>query len=171
MLLEWEVQTLLDLPEIPDVEEDGATFQENAQKKAVEISLKTEAMVLADDSGLEVDILDGKPGVYSARYAGEPKDDRRNLEKLLDELKDIEKRGAQFRCVLALAQKGEVLFTVEGICRGKIAFQAEGTNGFGYDPIFIPDGYDQTFGELSPDIKHSLSHRGKALQAFLKKLS
>ncbi|MFZ5805966.1 MAG: XTP/dITP diphosphatase [Verrucomicrobiota bacterium] len=172
ILPDWEIQTLLDLPDIPDVLEDGATFEENAQKKALEISAHTESFVLADDSGLEVDILNGAPGVHSARYAGEPKNDARNLQKLLDELKTTpeEKRGAQFRCVLALAQNKKILFTVEGVCRGKIAFHPAGKNGFGYDPIFSPDGYTQTFAELSPDAKHRLSHRGKAISQLKQKM-
>jgi XTP/dITP diphosphohydrolase len=173
MLPDWNIQTLLDLPDIPDVLEDGSTFEENAQKKALEISAHTDFFVLADDSGLEVNILNGNPGVHSARYAGETKNDARNLQKLLDELKNIpeEKRGAQFRCVLALAQKEKILFTVEGICRGKIAFQPAGENGFGYDPIFISDNFSQTFAQLPPETKHTLSHRGKALTLLKQKIA
>lgn len=163
---DWEIKTLLDLPKIPDVVEDGDTFEANSQKKAVEISLVCDDYVLADDSGLEVDALNGAPGVYSARYAGEPKDDAKNLAKLIDALKNIpdEKRGAQFRCVLSVARKGQVLVTVDGVCRGRILHEAKGNGGFGYDPVFAPDGFSQTFAEISSAEKHALSHRGKAMR-------
>lgn len=162
----WTVQTLLDLPKSPDIVEDGETFEANSRKKAVEISRWCDAYVLADDSGLEVDALNGAPGVYSARYAGEPKDDRRNLEKLLTAIASVEdsRRGAQFRCVLSVARKGEVLVTVDGVCRGSIARTPAGKEGFGYDPVFIPEGFSTTFAQMSSVEKHSLSHRGKALQ-------
>ena len=159
----WSVRTLRDLPGVPDIVEDGATFEDNARIKA--LALPFDGLVLADDSGLEVDALGGAPGVRSARYAGEPKDDRRNLEKLLEVMESVpdERRGAQFRCVLVLARAGRVLHVTEGICRGRIARVATGEGGFGYDPVFIPDGHTESFGVLSPAVKHSLSHRGVAL--------
>lgn len=165
----WKVETLHNLPDAPEVVENGKTFEANARKKAVEISKIYPGKVLADDSGLEVDILDGAPGVFSARYGSEPKSDARNLKKLLQELEGVseKKRGAQFRCVLALAERGKVLSIAEGICRGKIAFIPQGDHGFGYDPVFIPEGYEQTFGELSSEIKNNMSHRGKAMQQLL----
>jgi len=162
----WRVETLLDLPKTREIVEDGDTFDANARKKALEISRECDAYVLGDDSGLEVDALNGAPGVYSARYAGEPKDDRRNLEKLLAELGENACRGAQFHCVLALARKGEVLVSVSGICRGNIAHAPAGYEGFGYDPVFIPEGFETTFAQMKSAEKHALSHRGKALQRF-----
>ncbi|MFH1067584.1 MAG: RdgB/HAM1 family non-canonical purine NTP pyrophosphatase [bacterium] len=162
----WRVETLADFPQIPEVAEDGATFEGNARKKALEVSAFYEGWVLADDSGLEVDFLGGKPGVFSARYAGEPADDARNTEKLLSELKNVsrEKRGAQYRCVLVLAERGKVLARAEGVCRGAIANAPEGSGGFGYDPVFVPEGYHQTFGELAAEIKGQISHRSQAMR-------
>lgn len=167
---QWTVQTLVDLPDAPEVMEDGETFEENAIKKAVAFTEGYDGVVLADDSGLEVDALDKKPGVYSARYAGEnPKDDVKNLQKVLKEIKDIpaERRQARFRCVLALARWGTVIKTVEGVCEGSIALAAQGNGGFGYDPIFVPGGYDKTFGELSLEVKNGLSHRAQAIAKVL----
>jgi XTP/dITP diphosphohydrolase len=164
---DWTVRTLRDLPGVPDIVEDGATFEENARIKA--LALPFDGLVLADDSGLEVDALDGAPGVRSARYAGEPKDDRRNLEKLLQVMEPVpdDRRGAQFRCVLVLARGGRVVHVTEGICRGRIARVATGDGGFGYDPVFIPDGRSESFGVLSSEVKHALSHRGAALRRMV----
>jgi XTP/dITP diphosphohydrolase len=164
---DWTVRTLRDLPGMPDIVEDGATFEENARIKA--LALPFDGLVLADDSGLEVDALDGAPGVCSARYAGEPKDDRRNLEKLLQVMEPVpdDRRGAQFRCVLVLARGGRVVHVTEGICRGRIARVATGDGGFGYDPVFIPDGRSESFGVLSSEVKHALSHRGAALRRMV----
>jgi XTP/dITP diphosphohydrolase len=164
---DWTVRTLRDLPGVPDIVEDGATFEENARIKA--LALPFDGLVLADDSGLEVDALDGAPGVCSARYAGEPKDDRRNLEKLLQVMEPVpdDRRGAQFRCVLVLARGGRVVHVTEGICRGRIARVATGDGGFGYDPVFIPDGRSESFGVLSSEVKHALSHRGAALRRMV----
>jgi XTP/dITP diphosphohydrolase len=164
---DWTVRTLRDLPGMPDIVEDGATFEENARIKA--LALPFDGLVLADDSGLEVDALDGAPGVRSARYAGEPKDDRRNLEKLLQVMEPVpdDRRGAQFRCVLVLARGGRVVHVTEGICRGRIARVATGDGGFGYDPVFIPDGRSESFGVLSSEVKHALSHRGAALRRMV----
>ena len=163
---EWEVLTLEDFPYLPEVIEDGETFADNAVKKAVAVAEATGELSLADDSGLEVDFLGGKPGVYSARFAGEPCDDHENNKKLLELLQGVpdEDRTARFRCVIAVAHpRGEVRLA-EGVCEGKIAFYPRGEGGFGYDPLFIPTGYDKTFAEISPEEKNSISHRGKALQ-------
>jgi XTP/dITP diphosphohydrolase len=144
--------------------EDGDTFEANAVKKAVEIARATGCWALADDSGLEVDALGGAPGVYSARYAGEPCSNEANNEKLLRELAGRENRAARFRCVIALSDPEGNARTVDGDCRGSIAHRERGTGGFGYDPLFVPDGYNETYAELSPEVKHSISHRGRALR-------
>lgn len=169
-LLGGEVLTLKDLPEPLEVVEDGATFADNALKKAME-GLAASAkfgveIVLADDSGLEVDALEGRPGVYSARYAGIHGDDRANLDKVLEEMKGIPEaeRGAQFRCVLALVREGAAPVLFEGICRGKLLPAPRGTDGFGYDPIFQPEGFALSFAEMAAPDKHALSHRGKAVR-------
>jgi XTP/dITP diphosphohydrolase len=154
-----------DLPELPDVEEDGDTFEANALKKAVTVARLTQCRALADDSGLETDALHGAPGVRSARFAGEPADDRANVRKLLADLHGAATRRARFRCVLALAWPNGDTRTVAGLCEGSIAPAAKGSNGFGYDPVFIPDGYRQTFAEMEPSRKNALSHRGRALAA------
>jgi XTP/dITP diphosphohydrolase len=159
-----EVSSAFDYPEIPDVVEDGDTFEANAVKKAVEIAQATGCWALADDSGLEVDALDGAPGVYSARYAGEPCSNKANNEKLLRELAGQDSRTARFRCVIALSNPEGHARTVDGDCRGSIAEQERGNHGFGYDPLFVPEGFSETFAELSPEEKHSISHRGRALQ-------
>ncbi len=161
-----EVISLLDLEEpIEDVEETGMTFEENATLKAETISKKLAMPVLADDSGLEIDFLDGRPGVYSARYAGEDKNDHNNLHKVLTEMKRApdEKRTARFVCVLAVARPGKETITKRGICEGTITREPIGTNGFGYDPIFQPNGMTKTMAELSPSEKNNISHRGNAL--------
>ncbi|MBO1002682.1 XTP/dITP diphosphatase [Pseudogracilibacillus auburnensis] len=160
------VKSLLDLSEeIPDVEETGDTFKENARLKAEQISRLLEIPVLADDSGLVIDALDGQPGVYSARYAGEPTDDKKNYEKVLNELTEVpsQSRTARFVCVLALAiPQGETVFK-EGFCEGIIAESPVGGNGFGYDPIFIPEGFEQTMAQLEDEEKNKISHRYHAL--------
>lgn len=156
-----------DVGGIPEVEEDGDTFHENAAKKAVEVAAARHCVTMADDSGLEVFALDGEPGVYSARYAGADADDRRNLEKLLEQMEGVNERAARFRCVIALADADGLIGTAEGEVRGSIVDEPRGSGGFGYDPIFIPEGYEKTFAELAPDVKNSLSHRGAALQAAL----
>jgi len=159
---------LLGITEFPV--EDGKTFTENAGKKANFYFNRTGLLTLSDDSGLEVDFLNGLPGVRSSRFAGEEATDEENNRKLLHILKDVpdEKRGAQFRCIMVL--KGEnILEITKGICRGKIAFNIRGTKGFGYDPVFIPEGYSSTFGELGAEIKDEISHRRKALE-MMKKL-
>jgi XTP/dITP diphosphohydrolase len=159
-----EIVSALDFPHIPDTLEDGATFVENALKKADELCRATGIPALADDSGLEVDALNGAPGVFSARYAGQHGDNEANNRKLLRELENSSVRTARFRCVMALALPDGTRETVSGTCEGTIAPQCRGTHGFGYDPLFIPEGYTQTFGELDPAIKATLSHRARALQ-------
>lgn len=167
--LNYEVVGLPDVGDFPPIIEDGDTFQENARKKAVEIARCIGEPVLADDSGLEVYALEGAPGVLSARYAGEPSDDRRNNALLLEKLKDIpdEERGAQFRCVIALAfSDGSVEFA-EGVCQGTIAHAPKGDGGFGYDPLFLVPQYGMTFAELAPEVKNRISHRFLAVQRML----
>lgn len=155
-----------------DVVEDGETLEENAIKKAVEISKHTENMVIADDSGLFVDKLNGEPGVYSSRYAGEDGNDNANNKKLLEQLKDapIEERTASFKTVIAIVLEDKSVRTVLGECRGKIITEKRGSGGFGYDPLFIPDGYDMTFSELDPSIKNTISHRAEALKKLKEEL-
>ncbi|WP_186576232.1 XTP/dITP diphosphatase [Aquibacillus kalidii] len=161
-----EVISLLDLETtIPDIEETGATFEENAALKAKEISEMFQLPVLADDSGLEVDALDGEPGIYSARYAGEEKNDQANLHKVLDKLANVSKedRKARFICVLAIAVPGKEMIYKKGYCEGTIGYQPVGENGFGYDPIFFPEGSEKSMAQLSPSEKNQISHRGNAL--------
>lgn len=164
--------SLLDFPDIEDVEETGETFEENARLKAEEISSLLHVPVLADDSGIMIDALDGRPGVFSARYAGLAKNDQDNNDKVLDELKSIpmESRTARFVCVLAVARPNKETFFVTGSCEGKIALSASGSNGFGYDPIFIPEGYSKTMAEISPEEKNEISHRGRAINELDKQL-
>lgn len=160
---------------VPDIEETGETFFENARLKAEQIANILNMPVLADDSGLIVDALDERPGVYSARYAGEPTDDQRNYEKVLSELENVpsDNRTARFICVLALSVPGKETIFKEGFCEGKIAMKPEGLNGFGYDPIFIPEGYEVTMAQLEETIKNKISHRYHAfvqLEKWLDKM-
>lgn len=160
------VKSLLDFEGTQfDVEETGKTFLENARLKAEQISKLLQKPVLADDSGLEIDALGGDPGVYSARYAGEPTDDKRNYDKVLTEMANVKQaeRNARFVCVLALAIPEKETVFKEGFCTGEIAQQPAGINGFGYDPIFIPTGFTQTMAELTEDEKNKISHRYHAL--------
>jgi XTP/dITP diphosphohydrolase len=160
-----ELVSALDFPEIEDVVEDGTTFEANAIKKAVTLARATGLWALADDSGLEVDALHGAPGVYSARYAGEPADYQANNRKLLKELEGATTRRARFRCVIALSDPAGATRTVEGRCEGSILHEARGDKGFGYDPLFVPEGYKQTFAEMDGPLKNSMSHRGRGLKA------
>lgn len=159
------LRNLRDYDNIIDVEETGSTFEENAILKAKSYALQTGVPALADDSGLEIAALNNRPGVLSARYAGEDTGFEEKMAKLLLELErsgDGE-RSAKFVCVMALANgQGEIQFTAEGVCEGIIPVGPRGNNGFGYDPIFIPIGFDHTFGELSSDIKSEISHRARA---------
>lgn len=162
-----EVLTLDRFPEAPEVVEDADTFGGNARKKASETALALNRWVLADDSGLTVDALDGAPGVYSARYAGEHGDDDANNRKLLDAMADVPevRRGGAFVCHLALAEpSGAIRLEAEGACRGRIAREVRGDRGFGYDPLFLIPEYHRTFGELSTLVKHQLSHRARAFE-------
>ena len=163
--------TLDDFPECQEVKEDGETFEANAVKKAVYISKCTGMTAIADDSGLEVDVLGAAPGVFSARYAGDSADDRANLKKLLDEMRDVprNKRGARFVCCISIASQENVK-TFFGYVNGTIGTEPRGENGFGYDPVFYPEGYDRTFAEMSDNEKNAISHRGKALRKLQKYL-
>jgi len=153
-----------DVDGIPEVVEDGTTFVENASKKAVEIAEYCGRATLADDSGLEVVALDNEPGVYSARYAGHGASDEDNLNLLLKNMAGVEDRRARFRCVIAVATVSSEVRTAEGEINGVLTENPRGNNGFGYDPIFVPEGYSETFAELSPETKNKLSHRSVALQ-------
>jgi XTP/dITP diphosphohydrolase len=154
--------------EIAIPEETGRTFEENAALKAIAASRGR--LAIADDSGLEVDALGGAPGIYSARYAGENASDAVNVEKLLRELSArhiaTEKRSARFRCVIALARSGKLLDTFEGVVEGNIVDPPRGTAGFGYDPVFQPIGFEQTFAEMTPERKNNISHRAQAIAAL-----
>ncbi len=167
----WEVRSLLDYPDLPDIVEDGETFAENAAKKAETLANYLNQMVIADDSGLVVDALDGRPGVYSARYAGEDKSDAANSEKVLNELVDVpgDDRTARFICLLAVAKPNQETFFYEGTCEGYIAMSAAGSNGFGYDPIFYLPELDKTMAQLMAEQKNERSHRAKALKQLLEK--
>lgn len=156
-----------------DVEETGTTFQENAELKAVAFAKASELYALADDSGLMVDALGGEPGVYTARYGGPGLEMPQRRQKLLDALRDVppEKRTARFACVIAVADPITLTCTqVTGICEGRIAMLESGGGGFGYDPLFIPDGFDQTFAELDESTKNQISHRGRAIQQIISHL-
>jgi XTP/dITP diphosphohydrolase len=166
----FDVIDLRSFPEIAIPEETCRTFEDNATLKAIAASKKLPTLVIADDSGLEVDALGGAPGIFSARYAGENAGDVPNVNKLLRELRKrniaTEKRSARFRCVIALAQNGKLLGVFEGFVEGKIVDPPRGSGGFGYDPIFEPKGFDQTFAEMAPEMKNKISHRGKAIAAL-----
>ena len=154
---------------IPDVHEDGATFEQNAVKKACEVAAAKNCLVLADDSGLSVPALDGRPGVWSARYAGPQARDTDNVNKLLREMAAVENREASFVCVIAVASCGRLIGTADGAVKGWIVNKPRGNRGFGYDPVFRPEGFTKTFGELPPETKNGLSHRAAALQQALSK--
>lgn len=160
-----DILTLNDFPNISHLIEDGSTFQENALKKARQVFQHTKLPSLADDSGLEVFFINKRPGVWSARYSGEGATDERNNDKLLKEMRGVtpRRRTAQFVAVLALIGNGFEEIT-EGVCPGKLAESPRGTNGFGYDPIFIPSGYTQTYAELTAEEKNIISHRAKAME-------
>ena len=164
----WEVEDLAARLDLPEVEETGETFEENAKLKALAASEHYDGWVLADDSGLEVDALGGAPGVRSARFSGEGASDTSNRALLLEKLAGVpsNQRAARFRCVIALARGGEVLARFSGSVEGAIIGSEKGAGGFGYDPLFVPEGFSETFAELSADAKNSLSHRGRALAAM-----
>lgn len=164
--LPFRLRLLGEFAGVTEAEETGATFAENATLKALHYSAHSHLLTLSDDSGLVVDALGGAPGVHSARYAGREATYAERMSKLLgalDATGDAERR-ARFVCVIAVADpSADTLHTFEGICEGRIARAPRGTGGFGYDPLFIPDGHDKTFGELPEEVKHSLSHRARAL--------
>ncbi|HXK49396.1 MAG TPA: RdgB/HAM1 family non-canonical purine NTP pyrophosphatase [Clostridiales bacterium] len=160
----FEILSLNDKPDLPDVIEDGDTLEHNSLKKAMEIYEHSGIMTLADDTGLEVEYLKGEPGVYSARWAGEGCTYDDNNRKMLKELDGVpeEKRNAEFRCVITLYGSG-VLKTADGVLKGKIIKEPKGVKGFGYDPIFMPDGYDITLAEMPLEAKNLIRHRGQAV--------
>jgi len=175
-----EIRAIFDIPGIaivgadeiaglPEVVEDGSTFQSNAVKKAVTLAMHAHLWTLADDSGLEVDALGGEPGVHSARYAGESVDYAANNAKLVKELAGLTLRSARFRCVIALSSPSGRAQIVEGKCEGKIINELRGREGFGFDPLFVPDGYEQTFAEMPANLKNGISHRAAALKLAKKK--
>ena len=164
----FSVRDLVDAVEFPVVEEIGLTFEANAILKAVEASMHFQGLVVADDSGLEVDALGGAPGIFSARYAGEHAAGTANVAKLLGKLAECEPGlfSARFRCSLALAQEGQLLETFDGVVEGTIVDAPRGEGGFGYDPVFQPEGYGQTFGELPASEKNRISHRACAIRSL-----
>jgi XTP/dITP diphosphohydrolase len=168
--LDVQILSLMDFPDCPPVVEDGESFAENALKKAQTICAHTGLLTIADDSGLEVDCLEGRPGIFSARYAGEGADDRKNHEKLLQEMKGIApaNRDALFRCVLAIAAPSGQKRIVEGEYRGVIITEPRGENGFGYDPVFLDTTSGLTFAEMTPEQKNQISHRARALHELVK---
>jgi XTP/dITP diphosphohydrolase len=165
--IKWS--SLADFTDIPEIEETGDTFYENASIKASTVSVLKKKYCLADDSGLSVDHLDGRPGVFSSRYSGENADDAKNREKLLKELEGVGegKRSARFICSMVISDpSGDIVQTSTGICEGSIGFKEAGNMGFGYDSIFIPSGYDRTMAQLTEAEKNSISHRGEALKGM-----
>ena len=156
-----ELKSLLDYPGFPGVEENGRSFIENAGIKALAACKYCDVPAFADDSGLEVEALDGRPGIYSARYAPT---DKERIARLLDEMKGQTNRRARFVCAIAIAINGEVIESFEGEIKGTIVDAPRGESGFGYDPVFQPDGYDQTFGEMAPELKNRISHRANAFK-------
>ena len=163
-----DLKSTYDFPNLQEVEEDRDTLEGNALKKAQYVYAETGLPALADDTGLEVAALDGRPGVYSARYAGPSATSQDNIDKLLQEMSEVPavNRDAQFRTVVALVSD-EGNQTFEGVCPGQILSNEQGSEGFGYDPVFQPDGYEETFAELTPSVKNNISHRGKAITKFL----
>ena len=153
------------IPNFPEIVEDGTTFAENAMKKAREASAFADMVAMADDSGLVVDALDGAPGIHSARYAGEGASDADRIAKLLKAMDGVTDRKAKFVCAAAIAYRGEEVKTFIGEIKGKITLAPSGSNGFGYDPVFIPEGFEKTFAELTDEEKNAVSHRGRAMRA------
>jgi len=170
--LDLEIVPLDSFNNIGEIEEDGTTFFDNAMKKARTVAQKTGLMAIADDSGLEVDALNGRPGVFSARYAGKKASDKDNYLKLLQEMKGIpeERRGAQFRCIIIAFRPDGKWVSAEGVCRGWITFTPKGEQGFGYDPVFMPEGDSRTMAQLTREEKNKISHRGKALLKLKEKI-
>ena len=167
---DFELRDLTAYPEISEIVERGKSFEENAKLKAIAVSKELPGLIIADDSGLEVEALDGAPGIYSARYAGKNATDEQNVKKLLSELAGTgaktRQRKARFRCVIALVRAGKLLATFNGAADGTIVDRPRGSYGFGYDPIFVPNGFEQTFAELPAKVKNRISHRAKAIRAL-----
>jgi XTP/dITP diphosphohydrolase len=163
----FEVLDVTSFPDLPEIEETGTTFLENARLKALGISRRIDGWVLADDSGLEVDALGGAPGVWSSSYGGEEGDHAKNNERLIREMCGITERAARFRCTLVLAKNGEEMGVFTGTVEGRIADSPSGNGGFGYDPLFIPEKNSQTMADLGAAVKSSLSHRAEAIRAFV----
>lgn len=167
------LKSVSDFESISEVVEDGDSFRANAEKKAIEVALATEHWAIGEDSGLQVDALNGAPGIYSARFSGPNATDEENNDKLLAELNDIpvEKRGAGYVCHVAVSDpSGKVQLNVEATCRGRIIHEAKGTNGFGYDPYFEIPEYRKTFGQFKPIVKQQISHRAKAFERLIPEL-
>ena len=162
----FELLSLGDIGINEEIPEDQPTLEGNSRQKAFYVYNKFGLPCFADDTGLEIEALDGKPGVFSARYAGNDKDSNANMEKVLRQLEKINNRKARFRTVITLITNGEErLF--EGVVEGEIAREKRGRGGFGYDPLFVPDGYDKTFAEMKPDEKNRISHRGRAVEKLV----
>jgi XTP/dITP diphosphohydrolase len=162
--LKLKVLSLSDFKGIGDIKENGETFKANAVKKASAVARKLKTLVMADDSGLQVEALKGKPGIKSARFAGPNPTTKKLCSKLLRLIRDKKDRRARFVCDIAIAMPGEKIKVVEGVCRGRIAGRMLGTNGFGYDPVFVPQGYSKTLAQMPLRLKNRISHRGKALK-------
>ncbi len=167
----FEILDVTSFPELPEIDETGTTFLENARLKALGISGRIDGLVLADDSGLEVDALGGAPGVWSSSFGGEEGNHTKNNQRLLTEMADQDQRSARFLCTLVLARNGQEIANFHGTVEGEITREPSGNGGFGYDPLFIPTGYSQTLADLGPDIKSQLSHRAKAIQSFVLSLN
>ncbi|MES2981338.1 MAG: RdgB/HAM1 family non-canonical purine NTP pyrophosphatase [Verrucomicrobiota bacterium] len=163
----FEILDVTDFPELPEIEETGTTFLENARLKALGISQHLDGWVLADDSGLEVDALGGAPGVWSSSFGGEEGNHSKNNQRLLADMADQDQRSARFLCTLVFAKDGHEIANFHGTVEGEITREPSGNGGFGYDPLFIPTGYSQTLADLGADIKSQLSHRAKAIQSFV----
>jgi XTP/dITP diphosphohydrolase len=170
--LNFKVLSIADFPEVPEIREDGETFEENAEKKAVQVAKITKRLTLADDSGLEIDYLGGDPGVRSARFAGENATDEDRNRKVLGLLKDVpqQDRTARFKCAVAVVLPDMEVKTVRGVCEGEITLEPRGSAGFGYDPVFMVPEYGKTFSELGPEKKNQISHRAMALKKAKKLL-
>jgi XTP/dITP diphosphohydrolase len=172
---QFELRDLTAYPEISEIVESGKSFEENAKLKAIAVSKELPGLIIADDSGLEVEALGGGPGIHSARYAGEGATDEQNVEKLFSDLvragAKTRQRKARFRCLIALARDGKLLGTFEGAIEGTIVDRPRGSHGFGYDPIFVPNGFAQTFAELPAEVKNRISHRAEAIRALTAKLA
>ena len=171
----FAIRGLSSSDQVAEIDENGSSYEENAILKAVTVSRQLPGLIVGDDSGLEVDALGGAPGIFSARYGGASATNEEKIRKLLDELTKVyakdDERTARFRCVLAVARNAQLLGTFEGTVEGRIAEEARGSHGFGYDPIFIPTGFEKTFAELPDEVKNNISHRANAIGKLKPKLS